>query len=104
VDAVLNHSRSSNHKSDDPLETDAGETLREILSFLRMVDRRQQTVDVSLPAIVGMLFQVLAFVALIWAVFGLLNANNYSEPVLRILFTMALQLVAMTFFLVSSKR
>lgn len=104
VDAVLNHSRSSNHKSDNPPETEAGETLREILSFLRMVDRRQQTVDVSLPAIVGMLFQVLAFVALIWAVFGLLNANNYSEPVLRILFTIALQLIAMTFFLISSKR
>lgn len=104
VDAVLKYSRSSNERSEPPQEPDAGTTLQEILSFLRMVDRRQQTADVSLPAVVGMLFQVLAFVALIWSVFGLLNADTYSEPMLRILFTIALQLVAMTFFLISSKR
>ena len=104
VDAVLNHSRSSSARTETIPGTDTGETLQEILSFLRMVDRRQQTVDVSLPAIVGMLFQVLAFVALIWAVFGFLNADRFSEPMLRILFTIALQLVAMTFFLISSRR
>ena len=51
-----------------------------------------------------MLFQVLAIIALIWSVFGLLGAETYSEANMRILFTIALQLIAMTFFLLASRR
>lgn len=103
VNIVLEYSRPGQVKHEAP----AGDThtiLQEILNFLRMVDRRQQATDISMAGLVGMLFQVLAFVSLIWAVFGLIGAEVYGDAMLRILFTIALQLIAMTFFLLASKR
>lgn len=104
VDVVFKYSSRTSEKAAPQPEGDANTTLQEILNFLRMVDRRQQAADISLPSIVGMLIQVLAFVALVWAVFGMLSADTFSVPMIRLLFTIALQMIAMTFFIIASKR
>ncbi len=104
ADVVLRYSRPATAKKEPAPAGDVNTTLHEILNFLRMVDRRQQMADLSLPGIVAMLFQVLAIIALIWSVFGLLNAKTYSEANMRVLFTIALQLISMTFFLLASRR
>jgi D-glycero-D-manno-heptose 1,7-bisphosphate phosphatase len=102
VSVVLKHSRKPGFKGEP--HADPAATLQEILNFLRMIDRRQQTEDFTLARMVGAVAQVLAVIALVWALFGLLSAESVGIPMLRILYVIALQLIAMTFLLLSAKR
>lgn len=104
ADTVLKYSRAKGDRPASPAAGDANATLSEILNFLRMVDRRHQSADISMAGLAGTLFQVVAFIALGWAVIGMFNAETFSEPMIRMLLAIALQLVAMTFFLLSSRR
>jgi D-glycero-D-manno-heptose 1,7-bisphosphate phosphatase len=111
VDLVLKYSRSAADGSGETgggpqaAAPDVNATLQEILNFLRMVDRRHQSTDISMAGLVGMLFQALTFVSFIWAAFGVINAEaSYTDAMMRLLMTIALQLIAMTFFLLASRR
>jgi len=105
VDLVLKYSRSAGSGPSEVAKADANTTLQEILNFLRIVDRRHQTTDISMAGLVAMLFQALAFVSFIWAFFGVINAEaSYTDAMMRLLMTITLQLMAMTFFLLSSRR
>jgi len=79
-------------------------TLQEILSFLRTLDRRNQAEDFSLSRLTGLVVQVLALAALVWAIFSMIRGEEYGAQLVKLLFTIALQAVALTSFMVSSKR
>ncbi|MBI4581363.1 MAG: HAD family hydrolase [Planctomycetes bacterium] len=79
-------------------------TLQEILSFLRMVDRRQQADDFSLNRLVGVLVQMLAVAALVWAIFSMIRGEDYGAQIVRLLFALMLQLIALTCFSLASRR
>jgi D-glycero-D-manno-heptose 1,7-bisphosphate phosphatase len=108
VEIVLKHTVAATSE----VKTEAGtksadavdKTLQEILTFLRSVDRRNQAEDFSLGRLLGMVLQMLAITALVWAVFGMLRGDAYGAQIVRFLFTIALQALALTTFLVSSRR
>jgi D-glycero-D-manno-heptose 1,7-bisphosphate phosphatase len=82
----------------------ANKTLQEILAFLRTVDRRNQAEDFSLGRLAGIIVQMLALAALVWAVFGMIRGEEYGAQIIKLLFTIALQAIALTSFLASSKK
>ncbi len=79
-----------------PAEAHSISLLREILTFLRMVDRRQQTEDFSFLRLAGAVAQLMAVAALIWAVFGMVRGEAASQ-IVRLLLAILLQLMALTF-------
>lgn len=104
AEIVLHHTR---HQSPAVPQAEPGEStavLQEILSFLRMVDRRGQGEDFSLGRLAGAVFQILAFAALIAALFAWIRKESWGEQLVLLLYTVALQLMAMTFFMISSSR
>ena len=118
MDIVLKHTRRAD-KPAAPAEpsapSDPAALLQEILSFLKMADRRAQSEDFALPRLAGAVIQIMAIGAMIWAVFGWLidpgPIKNQSDQLLamqtgttRLLLAAFLQLVALTCFVVSSNR
>lgn len=107
VDLVLKHTLVAQPQSNaDPASenSDVDQTLREILSFLRTVDRRNQAEDFSLGRLVGMVVQMLAIAALVWAIFSILRGEVYGAQIVKLLFALVLQAVALTTFVASAKR
>jgi D-glycero-D-manno-heptose 1,7-bisphosphate phosphatase len=89
-------------------EMSDGQVLREILRLLRQMARAPAGTDFSALRLVAAIFQLLAFVALAW---GLLNipaaGTNYPSYVswhLAMVTAGALQLIALTFFILSRQR
>lgn len=78
--------------------------LRDILNFLRAVDRRGQRDDFSLTRLAGAVTQILALGVLVWAFFGLIASDPWHVQVIRLLYVLVLQLVAMTFLMLSGRR
>jgi len=111
VDIVLKHTRSA-----APAFTPGGTnltgtsevatTLQEIRSFLRMADRRSRSVDFSLTHLLGAVIQILALGILLWSVFGwFLDAGDLlGVHLLRLLLAVFLQMLALTCFVISSRR
>ena len=104
VEIVLKHTRSRTAVGKRPEGDDAAATLQEILNFMRMVDRRQRTEDFSLTRMAGAIVQLLALAALVWAVFGLIWSDPLGVQLLRLGYVLVLQLLALTLFIVSSRR
>lgn len=93
--------------SDEPTRAElAGihSTLQEMMSFLRMVDRRQQAEDFSLSRLTGIVIQMVAVAALVWSIFGIIRGEEYGAQIVRLLFTFALQLLALTCFVLATRK
>jgi D,D-heptose 1,7-bisphosphate phosphatase len=84
--------------------TVVGSRVEEILSFLRMVDRRQQAEDFSLGRLVGIVVQMVAVAAMVWAIFSFIRSEEYGAQIVRLLFALVLQMLALTCFLLSSRK
>ena len=103
VDIVLKHTPSD--KPETPGTGGQSKTsarLQEILAFLRTVDRRNRADDFSFAKLAGAVVQIVALAALLWALFAMIR--NGEEAVLRMLLALVLQVMAMTFFLLSLRR
>jgi len=109
VQIILKHSshaKTTDRAAERPEKTadSVNNTLQEILSFLRMVDRRNQAEDFSLARLTGIIVQMLAVAALVWAVFSMIRGEEYGAQIVQLLFALTLQAVALTSFVVSSRR
>lgn len=109
VEIVLKHTAAAKEQEKQAAPTDQGntavaKTLDEILSFLRAVDRRNQAEDFSLGRLAGIIVQMFAVAALVWAIFGMIRGDEYGAQIVKLLLTIALQAVALTSFLVSSRK
>lgn len=82
---------------------DSTAVLRDILAFLRNVDRRRRAEEFSLASLLGTLAQILTVGALVWALFGWFRAERL-DALLRLQFATILQLIALTCFSLSSRR
>lgn len=104
VDIVLK--QTQNKQNDEATETqkESHTVLQEILMFLRMIDRRAQTEDFSLTRLAGAVVQLLAIAALVWAVFAVIRGEAYGVQIVRLMFSLVLQLIALTFFVLSAKK
>ncbi|NLX03933.1 MAG: hypothetical protein GXY33_02190 [Phycisphaerae bacterium] len=77
--------------------------LDEILQQLRLIARVQQHRDFSLLRLIGIVAQLLVLVLLLWTAVGLLDLpelHPYSSVGLKLLGAIALQMLAMTFFVI----
>jgi len=104
VDIVLKHTRGAGAESPDETGSDSVALLQEILRFLRMADRRARAEDFSLARLTGAIVQILALAALIWAAFAMIQAEQFGVQIVRLMLTLILQLVALTFFVLSSRK
>ena len=111
VETVLKYARTLERSRPGPgVESAAapgGDTavvLQEILAFLKMVDRRGQAEDFSLARLAGAVAQILALAALIWAVFAALRNESLGVQIVRLLFALLLQLIALTLFVLSPRK
>ncbi len=104
VDIVLKHTRTARGEQADHTDHETPAILREILTFLRMVDRRGQAEDFSLARLAGAIVQILALAALVYAFFGLIRNDDLGVQIIRLLYTLVLQLIAITFFMLSSRK
>ena len=68
------------------------------------MDKRLQAEDFSLARLAGAVVQILALGALIWAIFAVLRNEPTGVQIVRLLTGMLLQLIALTFFVLSSKK
>jgi len=105
VEIILSHTRQAK-----PAEQAAGQTggrresaaiLQDILSFLRSRERQRCAEDFSLAMLAGALVQILAVGVLIWALFEVIQGELVGT---ELLFGIFLQLMAMTFFVVASRK
>jgi D-glycero-D-manno-heptose 1,7-bisphosphate phosphatase len=79
--------------------------LQEILGFIRMVDRRGRAEEFSSVRLAGAIVQVAAIAAFIWAVFAMVDSQSpASIPIARLLCSLVLQTMALTFFVLSGRR
>jgi histidinol-phosphate phosphatase family protein len=103
VDIVLKHSRPAENSS-SPAESPHRTTalLQEILAFLRTVDRRNRAEDFSFAKLAGAVIQIVAIAALLWGLFAMIRGA--PQVTIRLLLAMVLQMMALTFFLLSQKR
>jgi len=111
ADIVLKHTRTAAPASTPgnagrAPAAEAATTLQEILTFLRMADRRSRSVDFSLTHLIGTVVQILALGVLLWAVFGwfLAAEDLLGVHLLRLLLAGFLQMLALTCFVISSKK
>jgi len=103
VDIVLKHTKpgkQETQRSAGPSKTPA--ILQEILAFLRTVDRRNRAEDFSFAKLTGAVVQIVALAALLWALFAMIRGG--PEATIRLLLALILQVMAMTFFMLSLKR
>ncbi|HSW45780.1 MAG TPA: HAD family hydrolase [Phycisphaerae bacterium] len=106
VEIVLKHTRSASPAGGKKQTGgDAAATLDEILSFLRMVDRRSQHEDFSLSRLAGTVIQLGAIAAFLWSVFGwvFLPEELLGNHLMRVTLAVFLQMLALTFFVISSR-
>jgi len=109
ADTVIKHtvgaSRTSRAKSPTVTSEVAAETLQEILAFLKMVDRRSQREDFSMSRLAGTVIQIGALAAFLWSVFGWIFSPEdlLGNHLVRVLLAVFLQLLALTFFVLSSR-
>ena len=105
---VLKHTRQCGLDEGDDAESEwqggSVAVLREILGFVRGLDRRSQTEDFSLARLAGAIVQILALAALVTAFFGWMKGDPPLEQIIRLLHALVLQLLAMTFFILSGKK
>lgn len=103
VDIVLKHTKpgkQETQRSAGPGKAPA--ILQEILAFLRTVDRRNRAEDFSFAKLTGAVVQIVALAALLWALFAMIRDG--PEATIRMLLALILQVMAMTFFMLSLKR
>jgi D-glycero-D-manno-heptose 1,7-bisphosphate phosphatase len=109
ADTVIKHtvgaSRPSRTKAPAVASEVVAGTLQEILAFLKMVDRRSQREDFSMSRLAGTVIQISALAAFLWSVFGwiFLPEDLLGNHLVRVLLAVYLQLLALTFFVVSSR-
>jgi D-glycero-D-manno-heptose 1,7-bisphosphate phosphatase len=112
VEIVLKHTRSADALTSpqgasappaDP-QSESVLLLREILAFLRTVDRRSQAEDFSLARLIGAVVQILALGMLIWAVFAIMGNDDPSVQLIRLTLAVLLQLMALTCFIIPGKK
>lgn len=118
VDIVLKHTRKADRLSapaESSAPADPAAIMQEILTFLKMVDRRAQSEDFSLPRLAGAVIQIMAIGAMIWAIFGWLIdpgvVKTQMDQLLalqtgatRLLCAVLLQLMALTCLISSSRK
>ncbi|MHC4440962.1 MAG: D-glycero-alpha-D-manno-heptose-1,7-bisphosphate 7-phosphatase [Planctomycetota bacterium] len=106
VEIVQKHTREYQSDRKQVDATGSRAILQEILSFLRMVDRRSQAEDFSIARLAGAVVQILALAVLITALFGMIRGDQqaWGAQMVRLLFGIFLQLLALTFFVLSTKK
>ncbi|HOW72047.1 MAG TPA: HAD family hydrolase [Phycisphaerae bacterium] len=118
VDIVLKHTRKAEKTAasvEPATPADPAAILQEILTFLKMADRRAQSEDFALPRLAGAVIQIMAIGAMLWAIFGWLiepgGIKTQMDQLLalqtgttRLLFAVILQLMALTCFTASSRK
>ncbi|MBP7933312.1 MAG: HAD family hydrolase [Phycisphaerae bacterium] len=118
VDIVLKHTRKTEKTAaavQPAAPADPAAILQEILTFLKMADRRAQSEDFALPRLAGAVIQIMAIGAMLWAIFGWLiepgGIRTQMDQLLalqtgttRLLFAVILQLMALTCFTASSRK
>jgi D-glycero-D-manno-heptose 1,7-bisphosphate phosphatase len=87
-----------------PAAPDTAPILQEILALLRVMDRRARTEEFSLAGLTGAILQVVALAALVWAVFAYLWNEPLGIQLVRLGFALLLQLLALTFFVLGSRK
>lgn len=103
-DIVLRYTRTARSEQADKTNSETAAILQEILAFLRTVDRRVRAEDFSLTRLVGAIVQILALAALICAVFSHIRNEDGWNQLIYLLYALVLQLIALTFFVLSSKK
>ncbi len=116
VDIVLHHTRSSDAAAamaaaspapsaaaPEP-QSESAALLREILAFLRSVDRRGQADDFSLARLLGAVAQIIALGVLIWAIFAIMGSEEPIVQLIRLTLAVLLQLIALTCFIMPGKK
>ncbi len=105
ADIVLRHTLSRSAAPARPAASDeSAAVLREILQFLRMVDRRERAEEFSFSRLMASLFQLLAVAALAWAVLTAIFSENVTDQIIRLLYALVLQLISLTLFVLSSRK
>jgi len=102
ADIVLRHTRRAAAPSPTQFATGTEAILQEILSFLRMIDKRRQAEEFSLTRLAGAMAQFAALGALVWAFFAM--TDEYGVQIVRLLYALILQLIAITLFMLSRKK
>jgi len=83
------------------MPTDTVALLQEILTFLRMADRRARADEFALGKLLGAIAQIAAIGALTWSIFGQIR----EEPIeARLGFAILFQLMALTCFVFSPRK
>jgi D-glycero-D-manno-heptose 1,7-bisphosphate phosphatase len=109
ADTVIKHTVGTSRSMGAKVPTVAGDTiastLQEILAFLKTVDRRSQREDFSISRLAGTVIQIGALAAFLWSVFGwiFLPEDLLGNHLVRVLLAVFLQLLALTFFVISSR-
>ena len=109
VEVVLKHTSGSGHPAGRKAGTAGHDetvgTLHEILAFLKMVDRRGQREDFSLSRLAGIVVQIGAVAVFLWAVYSWVfhAEESLGNHLMRVMLAMFLQLLALTFFVLSSR-
>ena len=109
AEIVLKHTpgsqRPAGKKAGTAGHDEAAGVLHEILAFLKMVDRRGQREDFSLSRLAGMVVQIAAIAVFLWAVNDWIfhTEESLGNHLVRIMLAVFLQLLAMTFFVISSR-
>lgn len=92
---------SAKKRPEAQMPTDTTALLQEILTFLRMVDRRSRTEEFALGKLLGAIAQIMAIGALTWALFGLIREELILH---RLGFAILFQLMALTGFVLSPRK
>ena len=110
MDVVLKHTRQAKSPGSTvahDVPSDGTAVLQEILRFLRVANRRREQGDFSLARFAGAIVQMIAIGALIWALFATLGENKAGKAgveLVRLAYAAVLQLIALTFFLIASRK
>lgn len=96
-----NDQQGGDHAIGSADRTETVSLLREILNFLRMVDRRSQAEDFSLAQLVGSVIQILAIAAVVYAVFASIRDLPLGIQIIRLLYALILQLLALSCFVLA---
>ena len=109
VEVVLKHTSGSGHPAGRKAGTAGHDetvgALHEILAFLKMVDRRGQREDFSLSRLAGIVVQIGAVAVFLWAVYSWVfhAEESLGNHLMRVMLAVFLQLLALTFFVLSSR-
>lgn len=105
VHVILGQSSDTNKSPDGHPGRDSAlsAAVQEILALLRKADLREQADDFSLCRLVGIVVQMAAIAVLLWAAYTMVQGSTYGVQIVRFMFALVLQVLALTCFFLSKR-